>query len=695
MFRKQEKQKPEAQIVARAHARLVLVASIPFNLPQKIEVVALSTIKYRHDALGRMTEPKPSPPLKVSRFTYRQLQGLRHGSTATPLRVVAHIDLDAFYAQCEMVRLGTPRDTPLAVRQWDSLIAINYAARPFGINRLINVAEARKLCPELVLQHVATFREGEGGRWAYREDSFRNISTDKVSLDPYRAQSRMILQTMKEALVTWSADSLDETRRLKQEPAAGLEKASIDEVFIDLSPLIYKVLLRRYPELQSGTQDENRDAELPVPPTTALQWDTDCLVDLDSHETEEDDPDWDDVGMLIGSEIVRSVRNAVWDKLSYTCSAGLGRNKMIAKLGSSCNKPNLQTVVRNRAVQNFLGGYKFTQIRMLGGKLGDQITSSFGTEKVSELLNVPLGQLRTKLDDHTASWLYGVIRGDDRSEVNPRTQIKSMLSAKSFRPSINSLDQADKWLRIFAADIYGRLVEDGVLENRRRPRVITLHHRTVQSRSRQIPIPGSNVIDEELLYDLAKTLLRQVVGDGQAWPCSNLSLSVSSFEDGVSNNKAIEGFLVRGDQAKAVRKVRARDTGNVPNEQQVPADKKMRLGGGKIKQFFGNSPQASTGIVQEIARPHPETEEETLIPRFTCPRCSISVFEHEKEEHDDWHFAKDLANQDREELRSTQPLPPTKNSTRGVTPHGRGGRGGSSGSGRGKPEKGQMRLAFQ
>ena len=219
-----------------------------------------------------MSEPiESSDPLKVSRFTHRQLQGLRQGSTATPLRVVAHIDLDAFYAQCEMVRLGTPRDIPLAVRQWDSLIAINYAARPFGINRLINVAEARKLCPDLVLQHVATFREGEGGRWAYRDDSFRNISTDKVSLDPYRAQSRKILQTMKEALATWGANDTEvETQTPKQELSAVLEKASIDEVFIDLSPLIYRALLQRYPELRIATQEDNRDAELPIPPTTAL-----------------------------------------------------------------------------------------------------------------------------------------------------------------------------------------------------------------------------------------------------------------------------------------------------------------------------------------------------------------------------------------------------------------------------------------
>jgi len=645
--------------------------------------------------------------MRCSRYTHRQLQLLRHGSTATPLRAIAHIDLDAFYAQCEMVRLGKPRDTPLAVRQWDSLIAVNYAARPFGITRMLSAAEAREKCPDIVLQHVATFREGEGGRWAYRDDSFRNIRTDKVSLDPYRAESRKILQTMKDELERWCTDESEpELYALTKGLSAVLEKASIDEVFIDLSPLIYCVLLRRYPELRPSPQEENKDAKLPFPPTTELIWDPgDCLIELGEHASEEDDPDWDDFVMLVGAEIVRAVRNAVWEKLHYTCSAGLSRNKMLAKLGSACNKPNLQTVVRSRAVPHFLGGYKFTQIRMLGGKLGDQITSFFGTEQVKDLLNVPLEQLRTKLDDSTACWLYSIIRGDDRTEVNPRTQIKSMLSAKSFRPSINSMEQAEKWLHIFTADIYGRLVEDGVLENRRRPRVITLHHRTVQSRSRQIPIPASHTIDESLLFDLAKNLLRQVVADGQAWPCSNLSLGVSSFEDGVGKNKAIEDFLLRGKQAKSLMHSESIASGQ-------PPEKRRKVDDSGIKRFLFQSPNTKESasnlenpmsdngsleqpqerdpgsVIPEIPSGQVDSDE---MAQFICPRCSKPIPEYEREEHDDWHFAKDLEIQDRREMSTTQQTRPADPAaSRGSNARGRGGR-----RGKGNPEKGQIRLAFQ
>jgi DNA polymerase eta len=66
----------------------------------------------------RDSSPAGAPGKRRSRFTYRHLSQLAAYSTACPLRVIAHVDLDAFYAQCEMVRLGVAEDQPLAVQQW-------------------------------------------------------------------------------------------------------------------------------------------------------------------------------------------------------------------------------------------------------------------------------------------------------------------------------------------------------------------------------------------------------------------------------------------------------------------------------------------------------------------------------------------------------------------------------------------------
>ncbi|KAI1343514.1 impB/mucB/samB family protein [Xylariaceae sp. FL0016] len=591
-----------------------------------------------------MSSPAHGTGRRKSEFTYRHLGLLASHSTSSPLRVVAHIDLDAFYAQCEMVRLGTPKDQPLAVQQWQGLIAINYPARNFGIGRHCTVTDAKKMCPQLITQHVATWKEGDE-KWAYHEHAASHIGTHKVSLDPYRLESRKILASIRESL------------------PAGLqkvEKASIDEVFLDLSAQVHSILMRRFPELASPPPYDDPTEKLPLPPITALDWQADALVDLDDAEAETDDPDWDDIAILIGSEIVRDVRAEIQRKLQYTCSAGIASNKMLSKLGSGHKKPNQQTVIRNRAVQHFLSDMKFTKIRNLGGKLGDQVVSSFKTETIRDMLLVPIEQLKSKLGDDTGVWLHNTIRGIDHSEVNSRTQIKSMLSAKSFRPSINNLEQANKWLRIFSADIFSRLVEEGVLENKRRPKTINLHHRHGgQTRSRSSGIPQGKTIDEATLFGLAKHLLDQIVLEGRVWPCANLSLSVAGFEDGVTGNMGIGAFLLKGDEARGA-KTNSRETSMEPSAHE-PLGKKRRADTSGIHRFFPKK-EISSGADDEYGFPdtnadhtqstevptHNRNTHQAPITDYICSRCNAGLEDAEAlQSHMDWHFAKDLQDEER------------------------------------------------
>ena len=567
---------------------------------------------------------------------------------------------------------------------------------------------------------MATWKEGDE-KWAYHKDAFAHIATHKVSLDPYRLESRRILACIKDVLPA--------------PPIQRVEKASVDEVFLDLSAQIHSILLERYPEISGPAPYDDPTEFLPRPPTTALDWNTDALVDLDVSETEEDDPDWDDIAILLGSEIVRLVRAAIRERLKYTCSAGIARNKMIAKLGSGHKKPNQQTIVRNRAVQYFLGEFKFTKIRNLGGKLGDEVVSKFATDEVKELLSVPIEQLKSKLGDDTGTWVYHIIRGEDSSEVNARTQIKSMLSAKSFRPTINTSEQAVRWLRIFVADIMSRLVEEGVLENKRRPKTLNLHHRQgAQMRSRQAPIPTGRPIDESMLFDIAKNLLGQIVVDGRAWPCSNLQLSVGGFEDGPTGNRGIGGFLVRGEEAKAMMPSGRDADGVASTNDDELSEKRRRLNDGGIQNFFqkreishedstdysdpaadhaGNTSPVQSGPSSDETSERVNYDEEAKTKRSTtqyrgtlaplqqsslescfCDRCGKSIPITAKSEHEDWHFARDLQAQERT---TSTPDPRSDSSKATGLAQGpkktQGSRPGNV-SIQKRIEKGQSRLAF-
>jgi DNA polymerase eta len=530
------------------------------------------------------------------------------------------------------------------------------------------VTDAKKLCPNLIAQHVATWREGDE-KWAYHSDAAANIATHKVSLDPYRLESRRILAVIKESL----PPSLQK-----------VEKASIDEVFLDLSAHVHSILLERFEELARPPPYDDPTEQLPMPSISALDWKADAVVDLDDEDAEISDPDWDDVAILIGSEIVRDVRAAVKEKLKYTCSAGIANSKMVSKLGSGYKKPNQQTVIRNRARQQFLSGFKFTKIRNLGGKLGDQVVQLFNTDSVQDLLVIPVEQLKSKLGDDTGVWMHNIIRGIDTSEVNSRTQIKSMLSAKSFKPTINTFEQGVKWLRIFAADIFSRLVEEGVLENRRRPKTINLHHRHGgQTRSRQGPIPQGRSLDESTLFELAKGLLSQILLEGKVWPCANLSLSVGGFEDGITGNMGIGSFLVKGEEAQALRA----SPGGAPqpsSDTLAHPTKRRRVDDGGIQRFFPQkqaSRNSENGLGSDDASPTDEVETASEKPvnddaapdnnaavasgarprpqgaqlpitAYMCLRCDTSFEDAQQEQnHNDWHLAKDL--QEEEERRGS------------------------------------------
>ena len=89
-------------------------------------------------------------------------------------RCVVHIDVDAFYAQCEEIRNPILRDRPLGmfdtllgltifpcasirvfvsagITQKYLLVTSNYPARRRGVTKLMGITEAQQKCPDLVL----------------------------------------------------------------------------------------------------------------------------------------------------------------------------------------------------------------------------------------------------------------------------------------------------------------------------------------------------------------------------------------------------------------------------------------------------------------------------------------------------------------------------------------------------------------
>jgi hypothetical protein len=73
--------------------------------------------------------------------------------------------------------------------------------------------------------------------------------------------------------------------------------------------------------------------------------------------------DWDTVRLWIAARQAKSIRQAVWDEVEYTCSAGISINKTLAKICSALHKPNQQTILLPNHVLNFLRALPIDKIR--------------------------------------------------------------------------------------------------------------------------------------------------------------------------------------------------------------------------------------------------------------------------------------------------------------------------------------------
>ncbi len=72
-------------------------------------------------------------------------------------KVIFHIDLNAFFASCEMAKNPFYRDKPVGIGGQGNrgvLTTANYVAREFGVKSGMSVQEAKRLCPQLILLPV-------------------------------------------------------------------------------------------------------------------------------------------------------------------------------------------------------------------------------------------------------------------------------------------------------------------------------------------------------------------------------------------------------------------------------------------------------------------------------------------------------------------------------------------------------------
>ncbi|KAJ2451938.1 N-acetyltransferase eso1, partial [Coemansia sp. RSA 2424] len=368
-----------------------------------------------------------------------------------------------------------------------------------------------------------------------------------------------------------------------------MSKASIDEAFLDVSEIVRDTILLDLErgQLEWASSEEAAWANdallrsdaiaepalmLPVP---VVRWITASRKGKEREPVNGPLPGATDFGILVGdappvsynwgdlqlkyaAKFASHVRSVVFQELGYQCSAGIAHNKLLAKIGSALNKPNVQTVFLQSQVEAFMYTFPLSSLPSLGGKLGALVEAAFDARTAGDIMHYTVEQLAFKLGQDQALLVFNKCRAIDNSEVADKSEPQSLSSTKNFmRYPISSLAKLERWISMNGTDLWMRTSEEWELR-KRWPRSLTIGYTTngMTTRSRTVPFPSRHVPSMRHSPDaiviaaracLAKIAAGDGIGHGGSgaglFPLISLSLTAKAFQRELANVAMMEKWL--------------------------------------------------------------------------------------------------------------------------------------------------------
>lgn len=302
----------------------------------------------------------------------------------TRIRRIAHLDMDAFYASCELMRYPQLKGLPVVIgggrRREDDLLGrlqvaypngewqadtfherlgkiplaffprlsgytgrgvittATYPARAFGIGSAMGLMKAAKLCPDAILLPV------DFERYRHFSRTFKAVITDIAPL---------------------------------------MEDRGVDEVYIDFTDV-------------PGGQREG------------------------------------------GRVLARLIQKSILEATGLTCSIGVAPNKLLAKMASEFNKPNGISIVHETDLQSLIWPLACRKINGIGPK-ADEKLKAHGIETIGQLAEREPTWLVQHFGKSHGAWLHEAAWGRDNRPVETESEPVSMSRETTFERDLHAV----------------------------------------------------------------------------------------------------------------------------------------------------------------------------------------------------------------------------------------------------------------
>ena len=288
------------------------------------------------------------------------------------MRIVAHIDMDAFFAAVEERDTPRFRGLPIAVgadpaggRGRGVVAAANYKAREYGIHSALPISQAWRLSE------------------AARRASQPPVVFLSVDMKKYASVSERVMAII-------------------QSYAPVVEEAGIDEAYADLS--------------FAGSYEK-------------------------------------------AEALCQTIKDAIRSNERLTASAGIGPNRLIAKIASGENKPDGLTVVREDEAEAFLEPMPVRKMPGIGPKTEAELAKQ-GIKLVRDLKRFSQLDLQEMFGKRGRDF-YDEVRGLDESPLQEHYEPKSIGEEETFDRDTRDAMLIGECLKTLCREVMQRFTLDG------------------------------------------------------------------------------------------------------------------------------------------------------------------------------------------------------------------------------------------
>jgi DNA polymerase IV len=139
--------------------------------------------------------------------------------------------------------------------------------------------------------------------------------------------------------------------------------------------------------------------------------------------------------------LAEQIRGLIHQDTALTASAGIAPNKMLAKIASDWNKPNGQFEIRQEEISAFMKQLPVQKLWGIGAKSAEKFRR-LGIRTCGELQRCSRIQLHEWFGKFGLE-LFLLCRGDDRREVTPDRERKSLSTERTFTVDLTSVAQCE------------------------------------------------------------------------------------------------------------------------------------------------------------------------------------------------------------------------------------------------------------